>query len=73
MANLAADRVKYRDQFLMMGCLPRLINILRKVADPVQLEVGVWAIANLCKGKPHPEDELVAEGVPFICEYISRC
>ena len=50
----------------MMGCLPRLINILRKVTDPVYLEVGVWAIANLCKGKPYPDGELLAEGIPFV-------
>ena len=59
--NLAADSIEYRDIILQSGGLSQTISYIEKL-DPLakkKISNACWAIANLCRGQPPPNYELI--------------
>ncbi|KAJ5075956.1 importin alpha [Anaeramoeba ignava] len=65
-ANIAGDRIKYRDQFLHFGALSQILNIMKHTTSQDILQNGTWAISNLCRGKPKPAFSKLRIALPFL-------
>jgi len=72
LAFLAEDSAVVRDRLIASGALPPL---LKAVEDPdatqYVLQKGVYAISNLCRGRPLPPLEKVKLAIPILCKVIS--
>lgn len=71
LGNLAGDRPQFRDAILKV---PNIISIFLQAVDGTNIyttATAVWAISNLCRGKPRPSLSLVIGFLPYIVKIIS--
>jgi len=55
LANIASENIEARDELIQTCLIEQLTEIVsRKSLPNILLKVAVWAISNLCKGKPTP-------------------
>ena len=74
LGNIAGDSPETRNRVLANGALDRLIEELSKKllntnTDSLMRNM-VWAVANLCRGKPSPEFHLVSPVLPLLRDII---
>jgi hypothetical protein len=48
----------------------RLLNVQQPANDTILSNV-VWTISNLCRGKPHPQLDLVKPAIPALCHVLA--
>jgi importin subunit alpha-6/7 len=68
-ANIAGDRVDYRDGCLAVGTFGAICEILESslAANTTQLtRLSTWAFSNLCRGKPTPDLSLITPGLDIL-------
>lgn len=70
LGNIAGDRPHFRDLILQV---PNIVELLTHAATYHTAGTAVWAISNLCRGKPRPQLELVRGFLPFLVLLIDRC
>ena len=71
--NVAADNVKSRDYVLELGAFDSLLRMITSPVDPIKLSAlrtAVWALSNLCRGKPPAELEKVAISLPVLSQVL---
>jgi len=71
LGNIAGDSPVLRDRLIASGALAPLLKV---VEDPeATLDVireGVYAISNLCRGRPLPPVDKVKSAIPTLCKAI---
>lgn len=55
---------------LKYGGLDPLLSIINTVTNQTLIKHGIWAVSNLCRGKPLPELKLVEVAIPTLCEVL---
>lgn len=50
--NLCADSIEYRNMILEEGGLSLLLSAVNEHQEPRLMKVVIWAVANLCRGRP---------------------
>lgn len=72
LGNIAGDSPGLRDCCLNAGALqPILMNIAQPASESLLNNV-VWALSNLCRGKPQPDLQLVAPALPCLRDLVLR-
>ncbi|KEG09813.1 putative importin alpha [Trypanosoma grayi] len=65
--NMAGDGVSCRDLALQCNAIPALLHALSIPDQPINAaRNAVWAVSNLCRGKPPPALESVAIALPML-------
>lgn len=61
LGNIAGDSVESRNKIIEAKGIENLLEILdkRENIEPGHLQTIVWALSNLCRGKPEPDYELM--------------
>ena len=67
---MAGDNTRIRDAVLAAGAVEPISNILLQVQDKGQSTAFIrnasWTLANLCRGKPNPNFELIKGALPAL-------
>mmetsp|Transcript_471 Transcript_471/g.554 ORF Transcript_471/g.554 Transcript_471/m.554 type:complete len:545 (-) Transcript_471:45-1679(-) len=72
LANIAGDCPAYRDQILKLGALSAMVMNMKEPATNQMLATVVWAVSNLCRGKPQPDLQLIQEVIQPLFEVILK-
>lgn len=70
LGNIAGDATDLRDLVLDAGALDSMVANIQNPANDSLLSNVVWAMSNLCRGKPQPALETVAPAIPHLCKII---
>lgn len=71
LGNIAGDCVALRDAVLEEGALPPLVECMGVPGAKVSIMRNcAWTLSNLCRGKPHPEMEMVRAALPALSSAI---
>mmetsp|Transcript_60707 Transcript_60707/g.180001 ORF Transcript_60707/g.180001 Transcript_60707/m.180001 type:complete len:553 (-) Transcript_60707:202-1860(-) len=71
LGNIAGDSPDLRDSCLQAGALqPILMNIAQPATQSLLNNV-VWALSNLCRGKPQPNLQLLAPALPYLANLVN--
>jgi len=73
LANIAGDCPDYRDEVLKQGAMSAMIMNIQEPANESLLTTVVWAVSNLCRGKPQPDLSLVAQVIQPLFQVIENC
>lgn len=52
--NISGDSVASRDKIISYGAVDLLVKLLNRTIDESIVKQGLWALSNLCRGKPLP-------------------
>jgi importin subunit alpha-1 len=69
-ANIAGDNSRNRDELLSYGIMDKLIMIVNQCEAEYLVLRSLWAIANLCRGKPAPSFKLIKQGIIVLCKVL---
>jgi|Transcript_82506 hypothetical protein len=70
LGNIAGDSAKCRDFVLSLGVLEPLICIIQSSRNITMLRNATWTMSNLCRGKPIPDFNQVAPGLPILAQLL---
>ena len=71
MGNIAGDSTAYRDRVLANGALQPLLKVVEHPqATENVIKHGIWAISNLCRGRPLPDLKKVRSAIPTLCKIM---
>ena len=69
--NLAGDNSYFRDELIKKGAIYQLATLIAQNSNFLSVvKNGMWALCNLCRGKPIPAYQLIREGIQLICRFI---
>ncbi|CAM9494258.1 unnamed protein product, partial [Hapterophycus canaliculatus] len=72
LGNIAGDCADLRD--VVLGCADSLEGLLLNITQPATQSLQrncVWALSNMCRGKPQPKSEVLAPAVPVLQALLS--
>lgn len=69
-ANITGDSAALRDTVLQTAGLERLLKVMGNNPPQSVAKVTIWAVSNLCRGKPAPKYERVRPALPFLAAMI---
>lgn len=72
LGNIAGDSAVFRDLILKYQGLQPLLAIIQTATDKTIIKHGVWAVSNLCRGKPLPTLELVEAAIPVLSVVLQK-
>lgn len=73
LGNLAGDSTKCRDACLNSGAMTAVLEVLSRPDLPLRaVRNGVWAVSNLCRGRPFPALEKVAMAAPVMSQFLTH-
>lgn len=73
LGNLGGEGAECRDAALNCGALPMLLDVLVTPGQELQVvRNAVWAVSNLCRGKPLPPLDVVGIAVPVLAPLLSH-
>lgn len=70
LGNIAGDTHFNRDTIIRLGGLNELISVIETTQNANIFKQGGWAVANLCRGTPRPDYELVKQGIPALARVL---
>jgi len=71
LGNIAGDNYEFRDIIIQAGAVYPLIRIIEEsVAEGTLLKNAIWALLNLCRGKPLPPYYAVRDTIPVFARVI---
>jgi len=71
LGNIAGDSSAKRDLLLKLGVLQPLLSVIgRSNVNKAVVKQGIWAISNLCRGRPLPRREYVNSAIPTLCRAL---
>ena len=70
LGNIAGDGPKLRDKLLQLGIITPLLALLTPGASLALMRTATWTMANLCRGRPPPDFELVRVLIPYIAQLV---
>jgi len=68
--NITGDSAQLRDVILQTSGLGRLLKVMGDSPRPSLAKVTIWAVSNLCRGKPAPEYAVVRLALPYLSAMI---
>ena len=71
LGNIAGDNAQFRDLILQQNGAEELVKVLAKASTLSMKRNVVWALSNLCRGKPAPPFALVYKAIPQFCELLT--
>lgn len=72
LGNIAGDSPELRDIVLSCCALDGLLLNISQPANASLLSNAVWALSNLCRGKPQPELYVVSPALPHLASLLSN-
>lgn len=69
-ANLAGDNIKNRNELIDLDVLQLLLSSVKRKDEEYLTKKAVWAICNLCRGKPYVKFTIVRDAMEFLCKII---
>lgn len=69
-ANITGDSAQLRDVILQTSGLARLLKVMGDSPRPSLAKVTIWAVSNLCRGKPAPEYAVIRPALPYLSAMI---
>jgi len=72
LGNIAGDGSASRDVCLNAGALPNLVENIKQPANESLLRNCTWALANFCRGKPHPSSDHVRPAIPILTQLVQH-
>lgn len=69
-ANITGDSAKLRDVFLQTSGLSSLLKVLGDSPRPSLVKVTIWAVSNLCRGRPAPDYAVVRPALPYLATMV---
>lgn len=71
LGNIAGDSPTFRDFCMAAGMLHPLLTLLMDVNSSESMRHnGIWALSNLCRGKPQPDFANVRAALPVLAQLI---
>jgi hypothetical protein len=70
LGNIICDGIEYRNKFIDLGLIHRIIDTLHLTNDEQVVKCGCWALSSLCRGLPLPDYVLVKPAIPLLCCYL---
>jgi len=70
LGNISGDGPSYRDCVLDAGGLEPLLKNISQPANDSLLKNCTWALSNLCRGKPHPPQHVIAPAFPVLAQLL---
>lgn len=67
-----ADTSTFRDLILKCGGLEYLLTVVNKTTNEAIIKHGIWAISNLCRGRPFPDLNQVSIAIPTLSAFIQK-
>ena len=55
---------------LRYGGLDGTTHVVESTENPKMIKCGVWALTNLCRGTPIPEQNFTKPATPILCQII---
>ncbi|KAJ5074330.1 importin subunit alpha-4 [Anaeramoeba ignava] len=71
LGNIAGDNINNRDQILNKGIIDYIIDLIKRAKNIEVIRNCTWCYANLCRGKPNPNFEIVMPMLPIIAPFIT--
>jgi len=68
--NIAGDSAPLRDLLLQNNCFEILIQLIENTQLPEIIDLGVWALANLCKSHLNAPLELIFRAINIFCKIV---
>eukprot|EP00920_Eleutheroschizon_duboscqi_P032895 GHVT01079324.1.p1 GENE.GHVT01079324.1~~GHVT01079324.1.p1 ORF type:complete len:377 (-),score=25.22 GHVT01079324.1:478-1608(-) len=73
LGNIAGDRALFRDAILQESTTLRdFIAAVSCSTRASLVKTGIWALSNLCRGRPRPNLRLVAECIPLLTRLVHK-
>jgi len=72
LGNIAGDSSQFRDIILNQNGVELLVNALKNDSNVSLRRNGVWALSNLCRGKPLPNLSLIKGAIPFFADVLKN-
>jgi len=70
LGNFAGDGPHLRDLVLKHGGLAAICKLVSTTTNRSCIKNGIWAISNLCRGKPLPSKSLTACAIPVLVRFL---
>lgn len=70
--NLAGEGQECRDYVLSLGVMGPLLQLITSDNKITLLRNAVWALSNLCRGKPQPKLEDVSMSLPVLASLLNH-
>jgi len=68
--NIAGDKLPCRDYLLHLGAMQLLMDVTKTDVKLPLRRNAVWAMSNLCRGKPVPPFEAILPAIPVFAELL---
>ena len=71
LSNTAGDSPQYRDYCLSLDVVPKFCHLCENVEMPISVRnQAMWALSNLCRGKPRPDFTKIVPMLPTLTRII---
>jgi importin subunit alpha-6/7 len=71
LGNIAGDNPDMRDQVLINGALPPLLNLFNDTRKVSMVRNATWTLSNFCRGKnPQPDWNLIQPALPTLAKLL---
>lgn len=67
--NISGENADLRDLVIYAGAVDPLIRLLKY---PNIFKPAVWALSNLCRGRPAPKVALVKNAIPALAQVVKE-
>ena len=71
LGNIAGDCTAFRDQILEENAMGRLLHCIITSTQLPLVRNAIWAVSNLCRGKPPPSFSMVSPAIPVLALLLS--
>lgn len=72
LSNVAGESAELRDAVLSANAMTYIVHNIGNPANEPLLGTMVWALSNLCRGKPVPDIILVQEAIPCLSSLVQK-
>lgn len=70
LGNISGDNVAFRDLVLSLGAVPAMLRMCETLPSRVTTRTIAWVLANLCRGPPYPDVDIVRPMIPTLAQLL---
>jgi len=70
LGNIAGDSPQFRDYVIQSHGVAGLLSVFRNDAKISMIRNATWSLSNLCRGKPQPKFEQIANVLPMLAKLV---